>query len=93
MDVTIKYLNKLKKITGKSNEKISIKENSTLEELIIGDICKRYEDISNYMINKENSNIDDKIALFVNNEQVKTSYSVILKSNDVITILPPVIGG
>ena len=93
MIVTIKYLNKFKKITGKSNEEILVKDNIALEELIIEEICKRYEEVSNYMINNENSKLDEKVALFVNNQLIKASHSVILKNNDVITILPPVIGG
>ena len=93
MNVTIKYLTLFKKITGKSHETISVKENCTLEECIIDNVCKKYEQLHDYMIQRDSSKINEKLAFFINSEQVQPSDPIILKNDDVITILTPIQGG
>lgn len=91
MEITVKYLNAMKKITGTSSEKFKAPVNCNLENLFLNQICSKYEAFQGYVDNMLNSN--GKILFFLNNTNVNDLRETFLNDGDVITIMSPIAGG
>ncbi|MBP1172909.1 MULTISPECIES: MoaD/ThiS family protein [unclassified Paenibacillus] len=91
MEITVKYLTAVKKITGISSEKFKAPVNCNLENLFLDQICSSYGAFKGYVDNMLNSN--GKILFFLNNNIVNDLRGTFLNDGDVITIMSPIAGG
>jgi MoaD family protein len=91
MEITVKYLTAVKKITGISSEKFKAPENCNLEDLFLEQVCSSYGAFQGYLDNQLSSN--GKILFFLNNNIVNNLRETFLKNGDVVTIMSPIAGG
>ena len=97
MIVKVRFYTTLRELAGSREEELTIKEDSTLADLIEV-IASKYEKARNYLYQKgEIRKTDPSIYFLVNgrNSHSLSGLHTKLKNNDVIEIIPvpPMVGG
>jgi MoaD family protein len=94
MEVEVRYYTVLREITENRFEKITLKPNSSVKDLINYLVEKYGEKFDSYIINS-NMRLTRNISLVLNGVNIKElqGFNTLLDKDDVISFLPPVGGG
>jgi MoaD family protein len=94
MEIEVRYYTVLREITGNRFEKITLKPNSSVKDLLNYLVEKNGDKFDSYIYNS-NRRFTRNISLILNGENIQNlqGFNTKLDNNDVISFLPPVGGG
>ncbi len=94
MEVEVRYYTVLREITEKRTERVELRENSTVSDLVQVLIMKYGERFSSYIYDT-NQSLRNHVSYMVNGVNVNKGegFDTLLHDNDVFSFLPPVGGG
>ena len=94
MEVEVRYYTMLREITENRFEKITLKPNSSVKDLINYLVEKYGEKFDSYIFNS-NKRFNRNISLILNGVNIQNlqGFNTLLDKNDIISFLPPVGGG
>jgi molybdopterin converting factor small subunit len=92
INVKVKYMGRIKALTGVAEETISLIKSISVYDFIKNELCKRHNILIEYLFQEDDS-IRTMVLIFHNDERLVENTSNILCNNDVITLIPPISGG
>ncbi len=94
MEITVRYFTVLRKLTEKKQEKLNIKEDSTLEDLLAL-LTKRYGESFERYVSSGRARKGLQIVFLLNGQDIAQSdgLKTTLHNGDTITLMPPIAGG
>jgi len=94
MEVEVRYYTVLREITDKRSERVELRENSSVIDLVQVLIMKYGESFSSYIYDT-NQGLRNHVSYMVNGVNVnkRKGFDTLLHDKDVFSFLPPVGGG
>jgi MoaD family protein len=94
MEVTVHYFTLLRSVTGTREEKMDVKEGSTVEDLLKTLSAKYGKEFERYIFSgREYRGL--KLLFFVDGRSIEGSdgFKTKLKNGNILAIMPPIAGG
>lgn len=94
MEITVHYFAVLRKLTGKRQEKIKIKEDSTLED-VLAVLVEKYGERFKQYISPPKGKKGLQLVLLINNQDSNqlNGLKATLKDGDTLSLVLPITGG
>ena len=94
MKIEVRYYTVLREITEKRSERVELRDNSSVRDLVQVLIMKYGERFSSYIYDT-NQGLRNHVSYMVNGVNVnkRKGFDTMLHENDVFSFLPPVGGG
>lgn len=94
MEITIRYFTVLSKLTQKRQEKIKIKEGSTLKD-VLGLLVQRYGESLERYVSSGRANKGLQLVLLLNGQDIAqmNGLKTKLHDGDTVALMPPIAGG
>lgn len=94
MEITVHYFAVLRKLTGKRQEKIKIKEDSTLED-VLAVLVEKYGERFKQYISPPKGKKGLQLVLLINNQDSNqlNGLKATLKDGDTLSLVLPIAGG
>jgi MoaD family protein len=94
MEITVRYFTVLRKLTEKKQEKLNIKEDSTLEDLLAL-LTKRYGESFERYVSPRRVKKRVQMVFFLNGKDTAQAdgLKTMLRNGDTVTLMPPIAGG
>lgn len=92
IQVTVKYMSRVKKAAGTSGENLSLPSPCTVQALITERLCKENRPLSESLLSA-NGDIQEFLMIFVGDTKVDSKIPMMLKDGDEVLIMSPISGG
>ncbi len=94
MEITVHYFTVLRKITGKRQERIKVKEDSTLEDTL-SVLVEKYGEHFREHVTSPKGKKGLQLVLLINNQDSKqlNGLKTTLKDGDTLSLILPIAGG
>jgi MoaD family protein len=94
MEITVHYLTVLRNVTDKKEEKIQLKEGSTLQDML-GVLVKKYGDEFKRFAYSGRKKKGLQLVFLLDNEDAAQFFGLRTKLHDgvTVTLMPPIAGG
>lgn len=94
MEITVRYFTVLRKLTEKKQERLNIKEDSTLEDMLAL-LIKRYGEHFERYVSSGRVKKGIQMVFLLNGQDVAQydGLKTTLHNGDTVTLMPPIAGG